>query len=65
MSRSVAVYLLLGDEERKNRGVKWLRKGHAGNTHDVAETSPDVVVSTCNSFALRSGRLRIVVAVNV
>lgn len=49
----MTVYLLLGDdEERKMRGVERLRKGRATDAHDAAETSPEGVVSACNSPSL-------------
>jgi DNA polymerase III subunit delta len=49
----VPVYLLLGDdEERKTRGVERLRKDRATETYDAAETSPEAVVSACNSYSL-------------
>jgi DNA polymerase III subunit delta len=47
------VYLLLGDdEERKTRGVERLRKDRATETYDAAETSPEAVISACNSYSL-------------
>jgi DNA polymerase-3 subunit delta len=47
------VYLLLGDdEERKARGVEKLRKGRAVEAYDAAETSPETVVSACNTQSL-------------
>ncbi len=47
------VYLLLGDdEERKARGVEKLRKGRAVEAYDAAETTPETVVSACNSQSL-------------
>ncbi len=47
------VYLLLGDdEERKARSVEKLRKGRAVEAYDAAETSPESVVSACNSYSL-------------
>ncbi len=50
---SVAVYLLLGDdEERKARGVEKLRRGRNAESYDASETSPEAVVSTCNSYSL-------------
>lgn len=50
------VYLLLGDdEERKTRGVERLRKDRATETYDAAETSPEAVVSACNSYSLFGG----------
>jgi DNA polymerase III subunit delta len=49
----MSVYLLLGDdEERKARGVEKLRKGRAVEAFDAAETSPETVVSACNSRSL-------------
>jgi DNA polymerase III subunit delta len=49
----MAVYLLLGDdEERKTRGVERLRKGRATEAYDAAETSPDTIISACNSYSL-------------
>jgi DNA polymerase III subunit delta len=49
----MSVYLLLGDdEERKARGVEKLRKGRAVEAYDAAETSPETVVSACNSRSL-------------
>ena len=47
------VYLLLGDdEERKARGVEKLREGRLIDAYDAAETSPEAVVSACNSYSL-------------
>ena len=47
------VYLLLGDdEERKARNVEKLRKGRPIEAYDAAETSPEAVVSACNSYSL-------------
>jgi DNA polymerase-3 subunit delta len=49
----MSVYLLLGDdEERKARGVEKLRKDRAVEAYDAAETSPEAVVSACNSRSL-------------
>jgi DNA polymerase III subunit delta len=49
----VPVYLLLGDdEERKTRGVERLRNDRATEIYDAAETSPEAVVSACNSYSL-------------
>src|SRR5919112_395820 len=49
----MSVYLLLGDdEERKARGVEKLRKGRAVEAYEAAETSPETVVSACNSHSL-------------
>jgi DNA polymerase III subunit delta len=47
------VYLLLGDDEdRKARSVEKLRRGRAVEAYEAAETSPDAVVSACNSRSL-------------
>jgi DNA polymerase-3 subunit delta len=49
----MSVYLLLGDdEERKARGVERLRNGRATEAYDASETSPETVVSACNSYSL-------------
>jgi DNA polymerase-3 subunit delta len=49
----VPVYLLLGDdEERKTRGVERLRNDRATEIYDAAETSPEAVISACNSYSL-------------
>jgi DNA polymerase III subunit delta len=49
----VAVYLLLGDdEERKARGVEKLRRGREVESFDASETTPEAVVSACNSYSL-------------
>lgn len=49
----MTVYLLLGDdEERKVRGVERLRGDRATEAFDAAETSPEAVVSACNSYDL-------------
>jgi DNA polymerase-3 subunit delta len=49
----MAVYLLLGeDEERKSRGVEKLRDGRMVEAYDAAESSPEALVSACNSFSL-------------
>ena len=49
----MAVYLLLGDdEERKARSAEKLRKGRPAEAYDAAETSPEQVVSACNSYSL-------------
>jgi DNA polymerase III subunit delta len=49
----VTVYLLLGDdEERKSRGVEKLRTGRTVEAYDASETSPELLVSACNSFSL-------------
>lgn len=47
------VYLLLGDdEERKARGVEKLRRGRVGDSYDATDTTPEEVVSACNSYSL-------------
>ena len=49
----MAVYLLLGDdEERKARGVEKLRRGREVESYDASETTPEAVVSACNSYSL-------------
>ena len=49
----MTVYLLLGDdEERKARGVEKLRRARAAESFDAADTSPEAVVSACNSYDL-------------
>lgn len=49
----MGVYLILGDdEERKARGVERLRRSRAAETFDAADTTPESVVSACNSYAL-------------
>ena len=49
----MAVYLLLGDdEERKSRGIEKLRRGRATESYDASDTTPEAVVSACNSFSL-------------
>ncbi len=49
----MTVYLLLGDdEERKTRGVEKLREDRTLEAFDASETSPESVVSACNSFSL-------------
>jgi DNA polymerase III subunit delta len=50
---TMTVYLLLGDdEERKSRGVEKLRDGRTVEAYDASETSPETLVSACNSFSL-------------
>jgi DNA polymerase-3 subunit delta len=52
----VAVYLLLGDdEERKARSVEKLQKGRDADAFDAAGSSPETVVSACNSPSLFGG----------
>lgn len=49
----MAVYVLLGDdEERKARGIDKIRKGRNVEDYDAGETSPESVVSACNSYSL-------------
>lgn len=53
---AMGVYLLLGDdEERKARGVEKLRAKRTAETFDAANTSPESVVSACNSYSLFGG----------
>jgi DNA polymerase-3 subunit delta len=47
------VYLLLGDdEERKARGIEKLSESRPTDAYDATETSPEAVVSACNSYSL-------------
>ena len=49
----MSVYLLLGnDEERKARSVEKLRRDRPADAYDAAESSPEAVVSACNSYSL-------------
>ena len=49
----MAVYLLLGDdEERKKRSVEKLRRDRSSDAYEAAESSPEEVVSACNSYSL-------------
>jgi DNA polymerase III subunit delta len=49
----MAVYLLLGDdEEQKARSIEKLREGRPVDAYDADETSPEEVVSACNSYSL-------------
>jgi DNA polymerase III subunit delta len=49
----MTIYLLLGDdEERKSRGVEKLRAGRSVEAYDASETSPETLVSACNTFSL-------------
>ena len=49
----MAVYLLLGDdEERKTRAIERLRNSRAAEAYDASETSPEAVISACNSYSL-------------
>jgi DNA polymerase-3 subunit delta len=49
----MVVYLLLGDdEERKACSVEKLRKERATEAYDAAETTPEAVISACNSYSL-------------
>ena len=44
--------MLGDDEERKSRGIEKLRGGRAVEGYDASGTSPETVVSACNSFSL-------------
>ena len=44
--------MLGDDEERKARGVERLRRGRAAESFDASASSPQAVVSACNSFDL-------------
>lgn len=45
--------MLLGDdEERKTRGIERLRSDRQADTFDASETTPETVVSACNSYSL-------------
>ena len=44
--------MLGDDEERKARGLEKLRAGRDTDASDAAETSPEAVVSACNSYSL-------------
>jgi DNA polymerase-3 subunit delta len=49
----MGVYLLLGDdEERKARGVEKLRKSRLADTYDATVTTPEAIISACNSYSL-------------
>ena len=49
----MAVYLLLGDDEEcKARGVENLRRGREVEPYGAHETTPEAVVSACNSYSL-------------
>ena len=49
----MTVYLLLGDdEERKSRGIERLRRDRNTESFDAADSSPEAVVSACNSYDL-------------
>ncbi|MBA3423202.1 MAG: DNA polymerase III subunit delta [Rubrobacter sp.] len=49
----MGIYLLLGDdEERKSRGVEKLRRERQADAYDAYESSPEEVVSACNSYSL-------------
>lgn len=49
----MSVYLLLGnDEERKSRGIEKLRKTRQTEAFDASETTPEAIVSACNSGSL-------------
>ena len=48
--------MILGDdEERKARGVERLRRDRTAETYDAANSSPEAVVSACNSYSLFGG----------
>jgi len=47
--------LLGDDEERKARGVEKLRAKRTAETFDAADTSPESVLSACNSYSLFGG----------
>lgn len=52
----MSVYLLLGDdEERKARSVEKLRTGREAEVYEASESSPEAVVSACNSYSLFGG----------
>lgn len=52
----MAVYLLLGDDEdRKKRSVEKLRRDRNPDVYEAAESSPEEVVSACNSYSLFGG----------
>ncbi len=52
----MTAYLLLGDdEERKARGVRKLRQSRDASSFDAAETSPEEVMSACESFSIFGG----------
>ncbi len=44
--------MLGDDEERKARSVEKLRKGRPVDAYDATETSPEEVISACNSYSL-------------
>jgi DNA polymerase III subunit delta len=49
----MTVYLLLGnDEERKARSVERLRRSRPVEAYDASETTPEAVISACNSYSL-------------
>ncbi len=49
----MAVYLILGDdEERKTRGVEKLRQNRTSETYEADTSSPEAVISACNSYSL-------------
>ena len=49
----MGIYLLLGDdEEREVRSVEKLRKDRTTEAYDAAETSPEAIISACNSYSL-------------
>lgn len=49
----MGTYLLLGDdEERKARGIERLRKNRSVSALEAADSSPEEVISACNSFSI-------------
>lgn len=44
--------MLGDDEERKARGIDKIRKGRNVEAYDAGDTSPEAVVSACNSYSL-------------
>lgn len=49
----MTIYLLYGDdEELKNRSVEKARAGRNAETFDAADSTPEAVLSACNSFSL-------------
>jgi len=58
----MGTYLLLGDdEERKARSVEKLRRDRQADAYDAADSSPEEVVSACNSYSLFGGGAFVVV----
>lgn len=49
----MGVYLLLGDdEERKSRGIEKLLKNRHASIFEAADSSPEEVISACNSYSI-------------